>query len=205
MLSLFAPAVVLLACALSARAPAAPAPSPAVPPNPSDYYYPEFTCSPASGPVVSYSWGVPPGFDNSNSNQYLECVSQTEACTYFDGTPTGILCTQPAAQWDDVQTCGFYVCSKYTTDGLALVSFDWFSNSGETQCYYGAANEGYCFYDSGGNLKDNTGNCKPPIASPCRSSPGRRRRYRREDNFTAMLRRKMTTGQMVNVVNPRAS
>nr|GAT52354.1 predicted protein [Mycena chlorophos] len=193
MFPLLAPVAVALSAALYTLADS-PNPQPSAPAT-QNYYFPQYTCVPSTD---YYAWGVN-FFDSSPNQNFVACRSVTANCRYQSDGSTG-LCPDAPTPWGSVQTCGFYLCPKYASNGLPLDYFNWMRGSGGTICFYGYSDNPdavHCGYNSNGDAVEVVGNitCAPALPS-CSVS---RRRYRREDNLTAMLRKTAKAGEVIRV------
>nr|GAT51041.1 predicted protein [Mycena chlorophos] len=219
------PVVSLLVVALSAASVAAQGastPSPA-PQNP-NFYYPPYTCPDGS---QDFFWDfIVIGVEDAGS---LYCTTADGAYCHWDMTTDtlhydsdgGGACPETALAFSASHTCNFYLCGNYAPDNSPLSNVEWpqsgndsTAGDGSTICNYGEFSSGgpssttTCVYDTEGNIdytQSDYDNCYGDvIPAPCASTPNRRR-YRQEDNLTAMLRRKAAAGEIIRVAKPRSS
>ncbi|KAF7318512.1 hypothetical protein HMN09_00361000 [Mycena chlorophos] len=201
----------LLSAAHFAAADAPPAQSSPTPQDPA-YYYPPYTCP--SG-VDSYLW-------ESNHNlivdrpahQYVECVWQggNTDCTWnYNGElktdTSSSYCLKSPIPWGAAPNCAFSLCPKYlyitggpragTVQNLRSVYWENGDSvgTGFTNCQYDGND--LCWYNTRGDLipgSSSTSDCAQTAISSCAVN---RRRYRQEDNFTAMLRKRAASDEAV--------
>ncbi|KAJ6490109.1 hypothetical protein C8R45DRAFT_1073940 [Mycena sanguinolenta] len=200
---------------VSALAPAAPALAPRASDSPIAYYRPPWQC-PESYNVGGKAYPVivsavrKAKFDSPTD--VLSCQTTTDKCSY--NLKTGLVqIGQPA--WCDPNVEPYSGCAyecpvgngiaqdylvgagslKYTSDTTNLDSL--VCNYGTDTPTGGSVDDATCTYDfvagtvtpSGANKAAEK--CQGPLSLDCGSTPTRRRRYRGEDNFTAMLARRV--------------
>ncbi|KAF7313377.1 MFS domain-containing protein [Mycena chlorophos] len=199
--------LVVFIAALSALADA-PAPAPSPVPSDPNYYYPTYAC--AAGTDTA-TWTV--DSVNNPSNGTVECYIPEADCYYYlngtydadDSNEARAACPRTATPASQNPSCNSFLCPKTNPDGSVLSSFDWYIYESESSCSYDDGST--CAYDVNGNFitSESNGDCPTTvIPASCASNPNRRR-YRKEDNFTAMLRKKAVPGEAVRVRQARPS